>query len=67
MKNGATPKPSTEVLIAAALNEQGYLLQQKVVDVLKEVSTSDHHWYVESSEIPVSLPDGQETRIDLVL
>jgi hypothetical protein len=56
--------------VAQALNEQGYLLQQKIAEVLQTPDGSGqftHHWYVEAEEVPVSLPTGKETRMDLVL
>lgn len=61
---------SPEEIVALALNEHGYLFQHKVSQVLQTPSADgrfDHPWYVEAAEVPVSLPNGRETRIDLVL
>ena len=63
------PPPAKEV-IAAALNEQGYLLHHKVLSVLelaKHDINSGHSWIIDASEVPVSLPNDKETRIDIVL
>ncbi len=60
----------TAQIVADALNEQGYLLHHKILDELRPVTagaTSPHTWRVEASEVPVSIPNGDETRIDLVL
>lgn len=57
-------------VVALALNEQGYLFQHRVIQVLQSPEAdgaSAHNWYVEAEEVPVSLPTGHETRIDLVL
>ena len=57
-------------VVCAALNEQGYLFQHKIVQVLQPPAGQEnpkHGWYVEASEVPVSLPNGDETRIDIVL
>ena len=60
--------PATEEMIADALNEQGYLLHHKITHVLqKRPPKTEHAWDIEASELPVSLPNGNETRIDLVL
>lgn len=69
-KKEKEPEIMPEQAVVDALNEQGYLLHYKVLDVLKEHSTQkkpQHGWQVEASEVPVSLPSGDETRIDLVL
>lgn len=60
----------TAQIVAGALNEQGYLFHHKVLNVLLPASspaTANLPWHVEASEVPVSLPSGDETRIDLVL
>lgn len=70
MTKATTPPMMPEELVAAALNEQGYLLHHKVVDVLRsddKKAIFRHSWNIEASEVPVSLPNGDETRIDLVL
>jgi hypothetical protein len=67
---GANVPPSAEEVIAAALNEQGYLFHHKVLDVLhtaRQESRSGHNWVIDASEVPVSLPNDKETRIDIVL
>lgn len=63
-------QPSAEEVIAAALNEQGYLLHHKVLGVLhtgRHDKTCGHNWVIDASEVPVSLPNDKETRIDIVL
>ena len=57
-------------IVALALNEQGYLFQHKIVQVLQSGDESNgvrHNWFVEAEEVPVSLPNSEETRIDMVL
>jgi hypothetical protein len=71
-RDSAPDEMTFEELVAGALNEQGFLFQQKVAHVLrtasqKPVMERQHKWRFEAVEVPVSLPDGQETRIDLVL
>jgi hypothetical protein len=64
------PTPTAEEIASAALNEQGYLFQHKIIRVLQsptEAGSPKHEWYVEASEVPVSLPNGDETRVDIVL
>ena len=59
-----------EEIVCAALNEQGYLFHHKIIEVLQtpnEPNGFKHGWYVEASEVPVSLLDGTETRVDIVL
>lgn len=64
-------QPQTpEEIIALALNEQGYLLQHRVLDVIHTNARADQWgdtWAVEAFEVPVSLPNHDETRIDIVL
>lgn len=48
----------------------GYLLQHKLASVLENPGpggTYPHNWYIEAEEVPVSLPNGDETRVDLLL
>jgi len=62
--------PTAEEVVSAALNEQGYLFQHKIIRVLQSSSGMEsrkHEWYVEASEVPVSFPNGDETRVDIVL
>jgi hypothetical protein len=62
--------PTAEEVVCAALNEQGYLFHHKIVQVLQPPTgreNSKHEWAVEASEVPVSLPNGNETRVDIVL
>ena len=59
-----------EEVVALALNEQGYLFHHKLIQVLQPPSgksNSKHDWFIEASEVPVSLPNGSETRVDIVL
>ncbi len=70
----STKAPSLELtaeeVVALALNEQGYLFQHKLLHVLQASTQRNpplHNWEVEASEVPVSLPNGKETRIDIVL
>jgi hypothetical protein len=66
----ASAQPAPEEVIAAALNEQGYLFHHKVLSVLrmpKQRKRDAHHWEIDAAEVPVSLPNGSETRIDIVL
>lgn len=64
------PAPTAEEVVSTALNEQGYLFQHKVIRVLQSAPVTGikkHEWYVEAAEVPVSLPNGDETRVDIVL
>ncbi len=64
------PTQTAEEVVSAALNEQGYLFQHKIIRVLQSPTSAGspkHEWYVEASEVPVSLPNGDETRVDIVL
>jgi len=70
MSKTPPPPPKPEQIIADALNEQGYLFQHKLTANLlaHEASKSaQHNWQLEAVEVPVSLPNGDETRIDIVL
>ncbi len=69
MSKAPSSQPTPEEIVADALNEQGYLFHHKIVDVLEAGRRGkfSHNWYVEASEVPVSLPNEKETRIDLVL
>jgi len=70
MNKAHKPPPPPEDVVASALNEQGYLFHHKVVEVLKSPGDDGkftHNWYVEATELPVSLPNEKETRIDVVL
>src|SRR4051812_33000278 len=61
---------SNEEVVALALNEQGFLLQQKLAHVLTTPGSAGefpHAWHIEGEEIPVSLPNGMETKIDILL
>ncbi len=63
-------QPTPEQVAAAALNEQGYLFHHKVLTVLhssRQNKRCSHEWEIDASEVPVSLPNGKETRIDIVL
>jgi hypothetical protein len=65
------PREATPAeVVAAALNEQGFLFQHSVIEELAELKphgSYPHNWMVEASEVPVSLPNEAETRIDIVL
>lgn len=65
------PQPLTaEEIVASALNEQGYLLQHRILEAIHSNSRGDKWadaWAIEAFEVPVSLPNHDETRIDLVL
>lgn len=64
------PLPSIEQIVADALNEQGFLFQHKIATVLLAPEKADkakHKWQLEAAEVPVSLPNGSETKIDLIL
>jgi hypothetical protein len=70
MAKDKNPIPAPEEIVAVALNEQGYLLQHKVVDVLLAHARTDpsaRNWSIDATEVPVSLPNEDETRIDLIL
>lgn len=70
LKHEASQACHPKEIVAAALNEHGYLLHHRVVDVLHSHYRKwefCHFWSIEASELPVSLPNGAETRIDLVL
>ena len=63
-----TPVPAEEV-VALALNEQGFLLQQRI---LEEIQTPlrgalGHRWQVRAVEYPVSVGSDSDTRVDVVL
>jgi hypothetical protein len=66
----APTPPSPPDIIAAALNEQGFLFQHRIIEELATLNTHSgprHNWITEAVEVPVSLPNEAETRIDLVL
>lgn len=72
MSTPTKPQDSlTPDLIAMALNEQGFLFQQKIsIEVIKEDSVPEaelHYWHRHAVELPVSIPSGEETRADIVL
>jgi hypothetical protein len=61
---------SPSEIVAAALNEQGFLFQHRIIEELAQLGVqkqNPHNWLVESTEVPVSLPNEAETRIDIVL
>ncbi|EEF63361.1 hypothetical protein [Pedosphaera parvula] len=66
--NRRTPQ-TPEQKVAAALNEQGFLFQQRVRDAIvqKGHSTGRVPWQLLASEYPVTAADGSQTRVDLVL
>jgi hypothetical protein len=69
MKPNPTASPLEEI-VALALNEQGYLFQHKLANVFESKNqngTYPHNWYIEAEEVPVSVLDARETRIDLIL
>ena len=63
------PEAKPYEIVAAALNEQGFLLQHKVAETLAKPDdrqTHAHQWQVEALEVPVSVAN-EATRIDLLL
>ncbi len=60
---------SLEQMVAAALNEQGYLLSGVVRDKIQNKLPGDTQtiWKYVESEYPVTATDGSQTRIDIVL
>jgi hypothetical protein len=61
---------STNDVVAAALNEQGFLFQHRIIEELATLNTHGgpaHNWMTEATEVPVSLANETETRIDLIL
>lgn len=58
-------------VVSLALNEQGFLFQQRILQTLREKDPDTgkfpHSWYISAAEVPVSVPGGEETRIDIVL
>lgn len=70
MSQGKDVKTSDAELVANALNEQGYLLHYKVVSMLESSSARgafDHDFHIDAVEVPVSIPNGDQTKIDIVL
>jgi hypothetical protein len=71
MSNGASQKATQEEMVAAALNEQGFLFSQLIRDNIKfGVSGKGNPsglWKCIAAEYPVTASDGSQTRIDLVL
>lgn len=67
--NNTPQQPPIEKIAAEALNEQGYLFQHKLVNNLlaDQSRKGSSDWQVEATELPVALPTGEETRIDIVL
>ena len=64
------PVQETEEAIAAlALNEQGFLFQQRVLETLEGATDAQSDWMVRAVEYPVSfgLPGSFETKIDMIL
>jgi hypothetical protein len=56
-------------MVAAAMNEQGFLFSQKVQETLQFPGpgrVSRLPWQFEAREYPVTAFDGEQTRIDLV-
>lgn len=70
MSKAPLPPLSAEEIVAQALNEQGYLLHHRILAEIHTASRKDQWddtWAVEAFEVPVSLPNHDETRIDIVL
>lgn len=61
--------PTDAELIADALNEQGYLLQLRLLSLINTVQQGEDFppWRIEAAEYPVSTANGKQTRIDIVL
>ena len=65
-----TTSLSSAEIVASALNEQGYLFHYRITQILQSPDVGiapQHKWRVEAVEMPVSLPNGDETRIDIIL
>src|SRR4051812_34297767 len=65
------PKLTSEEIAAAALNEQGFLLQQvlreKLTNKIQGDGDNQSTWTYVANEYAVTAEDGSQTRIDLVL
>lgn len=64
-------EPATpEDIVATALNEQGFLFQHRLAEELKKLRGAvpdAHNWMVDAIEVPVSLSNERETRVDILL
>jgi len=58
-----------EEIVALALNEQGFLLQQRILEEIQIPARGAlaHGWQVRAVEYPVSVGSGRDTRVDIVL
>jgi len=67
----ATSTPAQEEQVVAALNEGGFLFSQVVRDTIRFDSTGNARpqkaWNFLTEEYSVTAPDGEQTRIDLLL
>ena len=62
------PQPRWEEHAAKALNEQGFLFQQRVREEMRlGFEEHRHKWVLEGMEYPVSAANERQTKIDLVL
>src|SRR6267142_2652134 len=71
MYKKSQPPPEPKELVLAAMNEQGFLLQQivreKVRNRMKGDKDTQQHWTFVACEYPVTAADGSQTRIDMLL
>lgn len=69
MTKTPTSTPSDSELIADALNEQGYLLQLRLLTLVNTAKEGEAFppWRIDAVEYPVSTANGDQTRIDIVL
>lgn len=64
------PKETLEEIVSQALNQQGFLFQQRVYHEAKIGFEGQQHrsrWTFEGAEYPVTAVNGRQTKIDLVL
>jgi hypothetical protein len=59
---------SIQELLAASINEQGFLLQQRVYEEANRAfGKPGSPWVLSATEVPVEVANGKQTRIDIVL
>lgn len=58
----------TQEDVAAALNEQGGILRGQIIGLLQSgTGRQNHEWLCEGPDVPVSLPNHYDIRVDIVL
>ncbi len=64
-----TPLVSPEEVVVLALNEQGFLFQQRILEEIQAPlhGALAHRWQVRAVEYPVSVGNDRDTRVDVVL